>query len=221
MRLILSGGGSGKQTKELDETFASWVDKKKPLLYIPIAIDNCKHPYDQCLGWLKSTFNNLGIENYEMVTENNLGEYSKKNVSEFGGIYIGGGNTPYLLKKLKESGMWKFLQKALEKDVPIYGGSAGAIIFSKSIKPSLNFDKNWSELTELEGMNLTKDYFLFCHFEDSKEEEIKKIISKQNTMPAILLPETSGLSIIDDKINVLGSVWIFDEKGKRKFNSII
>jgi dipeptidase E len=223
MKLMLSGGGAGEQTKKLDEHFASWVDKEKPLLYIPIAINSCKHPYNECLDWLKSTFDVLGIKKYEMVTEENLEEYSNKDVSEFGGIYIGGGNTPYLLKKLKESGVWKFLQDAVEKDIPIYGGSAGAIIFSKAITPSLNFDKNWVELNgkDLDGMNLTKDNFLFCHFNENKEDRIKQIILEQKTSPAILLPEPSGLSIVDDKITALGDVWVMDKEGNKKELSLI
>ena len=61
MRIILSGGGSGERTKELDEMFASLLDKTKPLLYIPIAIDSIKHPYSSCLAWLRSTFDKLGV----------------------------------------------------------------------------------------------------------------------------------------------------------------
>ena len=54
MELIVTGGGSGKDTKEIDEFFASKLDKDKPLLYIPIAIDNIEHPYPDCLKWLKT-----------------------------------------------------------------------------------------------------------------------------------------------------------------------
>lgn len=218
MKLVLSGGGSGKQTKELDEHFVSLTDKKKPLLYIPIAINDCKHPYNECLKWLKSTFDKIGIKKYEMITEENLKEYSVKDPSLFGGIYIGGGNTPYLLKKLKETGMWKFLEKAIKKDVPIYGGSAGAIIFSKSIKPSLISDKNQVKLKNLKGMNLINNHFLFCHFDKNKEESIKKIILEQQISPAILLPEASGLYLTDKKIESIGKdpAWIIDDAKVKK-----
>ncbi|NMB66719.1 type 1 glutamine amidotransferase-like domain-containing protein [Candidatus Woesearchaeota archaeon] len=218
MKLILSGGGSGKDVKELYFAFAKIIDKSKPLLYIPIAIDNLKHPYSECLSWLKENFYKMGIKKYEVVTEDNIRTYAKKNVSNFGGVYIGGGNTPYLLKKLKESGMWKFLKKALKEDIPIYGESAGAVIFSKSIKPALNFDKNWVELNKFNGMNLLNGYFLFCHFEESKEERIREIILKQNLAPSILLRETNGLIIEGKKIRTIGkeNVFILDESGNKK-----
>jgi len=58
--------GSGEDIIEVDKLFASMLDKNKPLLYIPIAIDNIKHPYEDCLDWLKNTFEPLGISKYEM-----------------------------------------------------------------------------------------------------------------------------------------------------------
>ena len=115
MNLILSGGGSGEQTKILDELFANLVDKTKPLLYLPIAIDTDKHPYAECLKWLKGTFEKLGINKYKMWTEEDLDKYKKININDYGGIYIGGGNTPYLLKTLKESGLLNWLKDIVNK----------------------------------------------------------------------------------------------------------
>ena len=215
MRIILSGGGSEEQTKELDALFASLLNKSKPLLYIPIAIDNTKFPYDGCLKWLKSTFDKLGIKSYKMILEGNLDDINLENYS---GVYIGGGNTPYLLKKLKTSNLWVELKKAIRKDIPIYGASAGAIIFSKSIKPSLNFDKNWVELKELEGINLINNNYLFCHFTDKKIEQIKKIIIKENLNSSIALTEKNGLLITKNAIRIIGqeSAWSFDKFGNKK-----
>jgi dipeptidase E len=104
MKAILSGGGSGEQTKELDGYFAKLVDKTKNLLYIPIAIDSCKHPYPDCLTWLRGTFDKLGISKYEMVTEEGLSKLAKEDPISYGGIYIGGGNI--FIKKTKR--VWCF-----------------------------------------------------------------------------------------------------------------
>jgi len=218
MRIILSGGGSGEQTKELDQLFANLLDKNKPLLYIPIAIDNIKHPYDNCLSWLRLTFDKLGISKYEMWTEETLKNSKNISPTEFSGIYIGGGNTPYLLKKLKETGFWIFLKKAIKNNIPIYGGSAGAIIFAKSVKPSVNFDKNWIGLKNFDGMNLIKNNYLFCHFTNKKEEQIKEIIFKEKLPSSIALTESNGLFLNNDKIEIIGSEssWIFNNKGNKK-----
>jgi len=218
MALILTGGGSGNDTLKIDKLFSEMLDKTKPLLYIPIAIDSIKHPYPECLTWLKNTFDKFGIKNYKLCSEENLVEISQEKPEKFSGIYIGGGNTFYLMKKLKETGLWVFLKEAIKKDIPIYGGSAGAIIFSKDIKTSLNFDKNWVELTDFSGMNLIRDYSLWCHFNLDKEQKIKKIIKEQKITHSIALTEKNALLLSKNTIQVIGNepAYIFDASGTKK-----
>lgn len=218
MNLILTGGGSGEQTKEIDELFASLLDKSKPLLYIPIAIDNIKHPYPECLKWLKTTFDKLGVQLYRMITNDDLKNARQMNITDYAGIYIGGGNTPYLLKKLKQSKLWNKLKEAIKKDIPIYGGSAGAIIFSKTIKPSTYFDKNWIELKKFEGMNKIKKNHLFCHYTDKKEQQIKTIITNEKLDTSIALTEKNALYITKKEIKLIGQepAWQFDKAGNKK-----
>lgn len=218
MKIVLSGGGSGEQTREIDELFANMINKDKPLLYIPIAIDNCKHPYLECLIWLKKTFDNLGISKYQMVVEGDLKTVANEDPLSFGGIYIGGGNTFYLLKKLKESSLWGFIKKAVEKDIPIYGGSAGAIIFSKSIISSILSDRNWVELKDFEGLNLIQNHYLFCHYKREDEQRIKSFVKKEKVYPAIVLPETTGLYIGSGGIEIIGKekAILFDKGGNKK-----
>ncbi len=217
MKLILSGGGSGKQTIELDSKFVSLVDKSKPLLYIPVAIDTKTHPYPGCLEWLKETFDSLGIKKYEMWTEEDLFKGKKIDVKNFGGIYIGGGNTPYLLKTLKESGMWKFLKDAIKENIPIYGGSAGAIIFAKSIIPSLSADENKVHLKNFDGMNLISNKEVWCHYGKNHDKRILEFIEKYNLKEIIALPEETGLFIGKD-IRLIGkkSGYLFTKEIKKE-----
>jgi hypothetical protein len=87
MNLIITGGGSGEDTRDIDLAFASKLDKEKPLLYIPIAIDNIKHPYPSCLEWLKSTFEEMGLSReYENMI--NIYSYLRDNfnVKTYGDI---------------------------------------------------------------------------------------------------------------------------------------
>jgi len=213
MKLILSGGGSGEKTKELDELFAKLINKNKPLLYISIAIDKLKHPYPECLKWLKSTFDKLGVTLYEMWTEKEL-QNVKMEPEGFGGIYIGGGNTFYLLKILQESNFWDFLRKCLDNNIPIYGGSAGAIIFGHSIL-SCNDEKNVN-LNDFTGMDILNGISIFCHYKPEKDEFVKQkiIINKLNKI--IALPETSGIYKDNKKSQIIGkdSAWLFSKNKK-------
>ncbi|MBQ3408442.1 MAG: hypothetical protein IJH12_04480 [Clostridia bacterium] len=65
MRAFLCGGGSGKQMKEAYQKFSEVIDKSKPLLYVPIAMNLEK--YDECYSWIKKELGEYGIENIEMV----------------------------------------------------------------------------------------------------------------------------------------------------------
>lgn len=218
MELILSGGGSREKSLEMDKLFASLINKSKPLLYIPIAIDKIKHPYPECLTWLKQTFDSFGVKLYEMWTEEELYQSKEIKPENFGGIYIGGGNTFYLLKTLKESDFWNFLVIAIKKDIPIYGGSTGAIIFGKSILTSS--DENLVGLKDFSGMNLLKNISLFCHYKLEKEEKINEELKNFHLNKIIALSERTGIYLKDGKITIIGQepAYLFSNKNKREIN---
>ncbi len=212
--LVLSGGGSGEQTRIVDKLFADQLDKNKPLLYIPIAINTDTHPYSDCLVWLKKNFTPLGVNNYLVWDEKTIYTYKKHRVSDFAGIYIGGGNTPYLLKTLKDNGFWNFLKRAMNK-IPIYGGSAGAILFGKTIYPSLIDDENFVDLKDFSAMNIINEHDISCHYTDSKEKITKEFNASSPKL--IALPEETGLLIADTEMLIVGSKSAFHFiDGKKK-----
>ena len=204
MKLILSGGGSEKDTEELNKKFSSLLDKSKPLLYVPIAMNEKKHPYSKCLKWLKSTFDNLGISLYEVITEKNMDKLSGYHPKTFSGIYIGGGNTPYLLNKLKETNAWNFLKKALDMDIPIYGGSAGAVIFGKTIIPALSYDKNEIGLKDLKGFDILNGIEIICHYSKNERQKIQDMIVKNKIKRLIALTERNGLFVTNISVTLIG-----------------
>ena len=217
MKLILSGGGTGEKTRELDELFASLIDKNKPLLYIPIAIDKIKHPYSECLKWLRGTFDKLSVDLYEMWIEEDLNRILDK-PEKFGGIYIGGGNTFYLLKVLKETRFWEFLKDCMNRNIPIYGGSAGAIIFGFSIITS--YDTNSVNLKDFNGMDILNGISIFCHYKQEKYEVIKQKILLPGLEKIIALPETTGVYVNNGKLTIIGKdpAWLFFSNKKIKLN---
>ena len=218
MKVIISGGGHGEDTKEQDELFASLLDKSKPLMYTPIAIDKNKHSYSECLKWLKSTFENLGVTKYKLFDMGDLEKSKTVNINDYSGIYIGGGNTPFLLNKLKQTGFWNLLKKAINEDMPVMGGSAGAIILAKSITPAIYYDMNWIELDDLTAMNIIKDWEITCHYTKEEEAKTKKIINENNFEKLVALSDKNGLYVNDKKITLIGneSAWIFDKNGNKK-----
>jgi dipeptidase E len=214
MKLFLSGGG--KKAFSLDREFFKTIDKTKSMLYIPIAIDSKKHPYSECLNWIKNYFSEFEWNKIEMIT--NLRTFKKENLDKFGSIYIGGGNTPYLLKELKESGFYEHLKYFIKKDIPLAGASAGAIIFAKTIIPSLSADENKVKLKDFATLNKLKNYDLWAHYEPFMDKEILEYMKKYNLNKIVALPEYCGIYTNGNKMKIIGekSAWIFDKNGKRE-----
>lgn len=213
MKLILSGGGSIEQTKELDKFFISLLSKNKKVLYIPIAKKT--RPLEECLEWIKKCLNAFGFNNIKMWA--NLKGKKIEDVKDFGAIYIGGGNTYSLLKDLKEMGFIDILREYIKKGGVVYGGSAGAAILGKNIITVSFLDDNKVNLKDLNALNLIKDYCICCHYEKSHDQKIKNIIDKFK-IKAIALPEGCGLYVEDNKIIVKGkgSAFVFEKNKKRE-----
>lgn len=111
---------------------------KKPveslkLLYITTAIDGERGDKSWVVKEYKSILA-LGI------SEKNIKEYKigdgKINISNFDAIYVIGGNTFYLMDKIRESGFDKQIMDAIERGIPYIGSSAGAIVLGTTLKPA-------------------------------------------------------------------------------------
>lgn len=192
------------QSIEIDKCYLENVDKTKPVLYIPIAINKVKHPYPDCLKWIKNNFSPLGFDNFEMWDEEDLKNKKELDFAKFGGIYIGGGNTPKLLNDLRRFGTIKILESLAVKGVPIYGGSAGAVILAKTIIPSLSSDPNEVGLTDFLSLDFVQGYDIWCHYDESDDSTIDEYMKKYNLQKLIALPEDSGLYVTDTEIKVIG-----------------
>ena len=206
MKLFLQGGGGKDDSIELDKRFVAALDLSKPLLYIPIAIHTAEYPfsYPDCLAWIQDLFKPHGLTNIVMWVEEDLKNKTAADFEQFSGVYIGGGNTFKLLKELKEFGTFAILKKLLEKNIPIAGGSAGAIIFFKTIIPALSADPNNVELTDFTGMNLVNGYDLWCHYTPEMNPKIVEYKEKFKLEKIVAIPENAGLCVTDGVIEEIG-----------------
>jgi len=211
-KLFLSGGGNEKQTYALDEVFL----KVRKILYIPIAWKN--DDFESCLKWFENMISqhNKKIEIKMLIDLN-----EKTNLQDYDAIYIGGGNTFKLLKKIKESGFDNKLIEFYNKGGTIYGGSAGALILGNNIEIALickDVDVNEVGLKDTSGLNLIKNYDIQCHFEDNQVEEHQEFIrkSKRNI---IAIPEESALLVENNRYKVIGtkSITLITEKASTKY----
>lgn len=206
MKLFLCGGGSGKKAEKSLKLFSEVIDKKKPLLYIPLAMDEYRYP--SCLDWIKSEMKPINVVNIEMVSSKE--ELYNKNLNDYCAIYIGGGNTFKLLKEIKDGGSFDKIKKYIENNGVIYGGSAGAIIFGKDILSCMTQDSNYVNLDDTKGFDVLNGLSLLCHlnrndgvkFNRKKNSDYLLDYSKKNK--TIYLPDEDVIYIDDDNMTMIG-----------------
>ena len=224
MKIFLCGGGGGEVAKKATIKFGSLIDKKKPLLYIPLAME--EYRYDSCLEWIKKEMSLINVTNIEMVTSGK--ELSEKNLEDYCAIYIGGGNTYKLLKDIKESNSFEKIQKYINNDGIIFGGSAGAIIFGKDIDSCRTQDPNNVELKDTKGFDVLHGYSLLCHlnrndkvkFDRDKNSAYLLEFSKNNK--TIYLPDDDTIFVNNNEITIIGnSDYRIYENGCYKINNVL
>jgi dipeptidase E len=194
-RIFLAGGGDKVESRLIDEQFVGTLDLSKPLIYIPNA--GRLEEYATGLEWLHSAMKPLGVLLIEMWAD--LRPHCL--INEISGIYIGGGDTSKLLAEVRHAGFETFLQNAAELGIPIYGGSAGAIILGEDIRTAPEAQKlNTSEAL---GLQMIKLFSVVCHYSSDNRETIVKL-SKDLGRPIIAIPEKSGAFIEGDKLTCCG-----------------
>jgi dipeptidase E len=206
MRVFLAGGGNAEESRLLDQMFVQQVDQSMPLIYIPNAMKNERYP--GCLEWFKDMINGVGIKNINMITD--LERYAREN-QPCSGIYVGGGNTTKLLTEVRNSGFDKYLKSVILANVPVYGGSARAIILGETILTA-------PESRDLRrenacGLDILNGFSVVCHY-DGKED--LKVLCRELDIKVMAIPEKSGVYIEDKSITVIGyePITVFDKNKK-------
>jgi len=211
--IFLSGGGDAKDSFELDKKFFALLNNNSKILYIPIALGRDKIGYEACYDWFSTIISRHSLEkdiDFTMLLEDD----NIPNLNGYNAIYVGGGNTYRLLDYVYRKNFIKNFLDFIKSGGIIYGGSAGAIIMGKDIRiVEEENDKNYQNFL---GLNLLEGKSVKCHYEDNFDLEIFSFVQKIGSQ-VLALPENAGL-ILDANskvIEIIGEVYIFDEKGKR------
>ena len=213
MALFLNGGGTGKQVIESYHLFKEKADTKKPLLYIPLAMEEKKYP--SCLKWITEEMADYHFPKIDMVTS--VEELASKDFNKYGAIFIGGGDTYKLLADLKSYSIYEKIQKFLTVGGTIFGGSAGAIIFGKDLDSCTHEDKNTVGLKDTTGFNQAFGAYIGAHYQNGDPEREKKATEAFTKLsfkgPVVVLPEEDTLMIDKSEVRVIGSrtFYIFKE----------
>jgi dipeptidase E len=121
-----------------------------------------------------------------------------EDLNQFSAVYISGGNTLSLLNDFKEAFIDKMLLQYYKNGGTIYGQSAGAIIFGNCVSHTCS---KGDEYNAYKGLNLIKNYSLWCHYSAKDDIAIKDYLMKSEKQ-FILRPEGSA-ALVNEK-NILG-----------------
>ncbi len=199
--IFLAGGGSEEESRGLDERFAAFLDATKPLVYVPHAMLRERHA--SCFRWFLSMAEPLGIRNIRMLGA--LSEFSPREISEISGIFMGGGNTARLREALWKSGFAKVVQDAVAKGMPVYGGSAGAIVLGADIRTAP--EARGVPEYRASGLDLLGGRSIACHYTDRQEAKFRRLAVEWGR-DIVAIPERAGLHFSDKRMTNCGDACV-------------
>jgi len=187
-QVVLAGGGGAADSRLLDEVFAEWIGSGR-LLYLPLALQEERHT--AAAEWLRSTFEPLGISQIESWSA--LDGHDARELTDFDGIYIGGGNTYRLLHQVRTSGFDKAITRFIGEGGPVYGGSAGAILLGRDIDTALLAgDSSGVRLTSTRGLDVLSGWSVVCHYR-AQDLERTHAFTLHRKLRALALSERAGI----------------------------
>src|SRR3989338_1866853 len=131
--------------------------------FISTAADTYKNKW-----WIKQDKKILTKKGFRLKEIRLNRKLSLSELREFDIIYLAGGNTFYLLQKMRESGFRKIAGKLMESGVAYVGSSAGAAVAGPNIR-CVRFldDTSKSNLKSFKGLGLV-DFIPLPHFGNKK-----------------------------------------------------
>jgi len=138
----------------------------------------------------------LGIK----VTELNIAKNdSFPNLEEFDIYYVCGGNTFYILDRMRKTGMDKILIDAINSEKFYLGVSAGSIITGSDIEEAGLGDPNDVNLKDLTGFNLVP-YIVTPHYNHKEEKVVEEFKEKREGEPVIAITDDQAVFVEDEKM---------------------
>lgn len=216
MLMILSGGGGPAKNPEARQIFADAVDKSRPLLYVALSQtpENSVGHYSSFVAWAASA----GIYSSRLCECPAF--FDECDLSQFGGIYVEGGNTFRLLAALKEHEGDKKIRDYLLAGGVYFGTSAGAIIGGRDIMPIIYMDENAVFLEDTRGLDMIGGWSTVAHYNDSRDEFIN---GERNAAVArialrfprlVALSEESAIIVKGDGVFIQGADCTVFENGE-------
>ena len=175
MKLLLTSAGF--KNPKIGKEFLRLINKpisKIKILFIPTAARTDEELHYVELA--KKELIDLGIKKENIHIYNLDREISDNELKEINSIYVCGGNTFYLLHKVRESKFNEKIKEIINKGVVYCGASAGSILVCPDIEIAYGDgegDKNDIGLKDFTGLSLT-NHIISPHYIDEEEKVISE-----------------------------------------------
>jgi dipeptidase E len=188
--LTSSGWGSKKIKRELPKLLDKPIDECKVLV---MHTGKFKRKY------LKALLS-PGLSKKNILYANISNKINPNKFKDIDIFYSCGGNTFYILDRVRKTGFDKYIKNFINKGKLYVGISAGSIIVHKTIEIAgwgIEADKNLIGLSDLRGLNIT-NIAIFPHFKNKLKKEVNGF--KKNTpYPIVELKDKQALLILGNK----------------------
>jgi len=143
----------------------------------------------------------LGIKSESVLDYNLDRKLTNEEISGVDVIYIAGGNTFYLMQKLRESGFGDIVKELVSNGIIFLGVSAGSVVAGPDISIAGPYDPNDVGMTDFSGLHLT-EIVTNPHYTDNDKDIV---VDFSNRLPYKVLPLTDNQALlqVDENISVI------------------
>jgi dipeptidase E len=189
--IFLNGGGDSPETARIDRAFVAAL-ADGPVLYWPHARPT--ETYAACRAWFGELMAGYGVTRIEM-------DARPRSLAGYGGVYLGGGDTYRLLAAVRTSGLDHLLVDAVRGGLPVFGGSAGAIVLGADISTWVPAGESGDAVR---GLDLLGEYSVWAEYEARNAEAARDWCAKRGS-PVIALGCAAGVIVRGDAMYACGT----------------
>ncbi|KKP69213.1 MAG: Peptidase [Candidatus Moranbacteria bacterium GW2011_GWE1_35_17] len=195
MKLLLTS--DGMTSRKIVDFFISQFDtlKDKKVCLIHTIRDESDW---QWMDYYRKELGEIGLKHDEInISE----EKDLSSLMEYDVYYVCGGNTFYILDRMRKTGLDKVLISAVKGGKFYIGVSAGSIIAGPDIEAAGigNADINDVDLIDLTGLGLIS-YIITPHYSAEEEKNVQEFKEKRKEESVIALTDKQAVFIEDEKV---------------------
>ncbi|MEI6850129.1 MAG: Type 1 glutamine amidotransferase-like domain-containing protein [archaeon] len=200
MKLLLTS--SGLTSKKLGKTFVEMLERKVEESKILVVHTAQKPEHMTYIDITGKEISRTGIllPNIDYLNIAKKNSYPK--LLEYDAVYICGGNTYFILDRMRKTGLVDSLKKYVKSGGLYIGVSAGSIIAGDEISIAgwgSEGDVNEIDLRDLTGLGFT-DVSVFPHYNNKLKREVDEF-EKLKDVKVARIKDTEAIVIRNNKIN--------------------